>query len=611
MKQTESREPAAAHSAARIDTIDGLREHLQWAIELEHATLPPYLCALYSLDPERNPEAVEVVSSVFSEEMLHLALAANLLNAVGGGPRLDPARMLPPHPRPLPHGDRSLELSLLPFGVEALEMFLRIERPAPPGAAAEGDQYETIGQFYAAVEQGLRHLCDRLGEQAVFSGDPARQLGAGHFRHTAGKLVVVRDLASALAALEEIVEQGEGTSRGEVWDGDQDVFHPDRDEVGHYYRFQELRIGRRYRRGDTPQSGPTGEAVAVDWAGVRPMRRNPRLADHAPGSAIRTAQEEFNQTYGDILHLLEQAFNGNPRLLRVAVATMYQLKAQAQALMRLPDDDGTTAGPTFEYVESDPRRWDAGDEQRIVVLSNGPYIVFGGVPLRRKTKIVSAENNALTWKTGEALETEQTYALCRCGHSGTKPFCDGTHAAIGFDGTETAGERPYRELQHVHDGVGISAQRVGELCVHAAFCIGRTRPIAEMLADTDDSDVRSDIMGRIDHCPSGSYSYALQRGGDTIEADLPRAVSVLEEEDGLAGALWVTGGVPVLRADGRPLEARNRMTLCRCGHSANKPLCDGTHRKIGFREEPPAGDHRQGTAPAAARETRDETTSAT
>ncbi|NUT41381.1 MAG: hypothetical protein HOV86_15475, partial [Thermoactinospora sp.] len=74
---------------ARIDTLDSLRRHLQWAVELEHATLPPYLCALYSIDQERNPDAATVVESVFVEEMLHLALAANLLNAVGGAPRLD------------------------------------------------------------------------------------------------------------------------------------------------------------------------------------------------------------------------------------------------------------------------------------------------------------------------------------------------------------------------------------------------------------------------------------------------------------------------------------------------------------------------------------------
>ncbi|MFI6290514.1 ferritin-like domain-containing protein [Nonomuraea sp. NPDC050790] len=562
---------------SRIGTLDSLREHLQWAIELEHATLPPYLCALYSLDPERNPEAAQVVAGVFTEEMLHLALVANLLNAVGGSPRLDTPEMLPPHPRPLPHSD--LRLDLLPFGREALEMFLRLERPAAPGAPPEGDAYETIGQFYDAVEQGLRYLCEELGEPAVFTGDPARQLTDAHFRHTAGRLIAVEGLDSALAALEEIVEQGEGTARGEVWDGDPDMFHPERDEVAHYYRFLELKHGRRYQRGDTPESGPTGEPITLDPAGVHPMRPNPQPAE--PGSALRTAQEEFNNTYCAILHLLEQAFNGNPRLLAVATGTMYALKEQALALMRTPDG----GGPTFEYVPPARRHWITGDRRRIVVLRDGPYVVYGGIPLRRKRKVVSADYDALTWQTGEPLETEDTYALCRCGRSRSKPFCDGTHALIGFDGKETAGTRLYREMQHVHDGVGISAQRVGELCIHAAFCIGHTRPIAKMLDDTEDSDVRSNIMGRIDHCPSGSYSYALERGGTTIEVDLPVAISVLEEEHDQASALWVTGGIPVVRSDGLPLETRNRMTLCRCGHSASKPLCDGTHRAIGFREE--------------------------
>ncbi|MCT9933919.1 ferritin-like protein [Planotetraspora sp. A-T 1434] len=353
MKNLEPQGTAAAPGPARIDTLDSLREHLQWAVELEHATLPPYLCALYSLDPERNPEAVEVLGSVFAEEMLHLALAANLLNAVGGRPRFDMPGVLPPYPRRLPHSD--LELSLLPFGPEALEMFLRLERPAPPDAPAEGDGYETIGQFYDAIEQGLRHLCEQLGEREVFCGDPARQVSGSHFRHTAGSLFAVEGLKSALGALEEIVEQGEGTARGVVWDGDQDVFHPDRDEVAHYYRFQELKLGRRYRRGDTPKSGPTGEPISMNLAAVRPMRPNPRLSDHAPGSAIRTAQEEFNRTYCTLLNQLEQAFNGDPKLLGVAVGTMYALKAQASALMLVPDEDGTTAGPTFDYVPPEQR----------------------------------------------------------------------------------------------------------------------------------------------------------------------------------------------------------------------------------------------------------------
>jgi ferritin-like protein len=93
---------AVADPASRrfgIATLESLREHLQWAIELEHSILPPYLCALYSLDPARNPAAAEVVLSVFLEEMLHTTLAANLLNAVGGRPQLHTPRMLPSYPR--------------------------------------------------------------------------------------------------------------------------------------------------------------------------------------------------------------------------------------------------------------------------------------------------------------------------------------------------------------------------------------------------------------------------------------------------------------------------------------------------------------------------------
>jgi hypothetical protein len=339
-------------AAGPIGTVESLRRHLQWAVELEHATLPSYLCALYSIDSERNPDAADVVGSVFVEEMLHLALAANVLNAVGGRPRLDMPGMLPEYPRALPHGDKAFQLSLLPFGSDAIEMFLQLERPEPPGAPPEADRYETIGQFYDAVEDGLRDLCRREGEGAVFSGDPARQVSSGPFAHTTGRLIPVDGLESALAALEEIVEEGEGTSRGgDVWDGDRDVFHPEREEVAHYYRFEELRVGRRFRRGDTPQSGPTGDTVAVDLDGVRPMRPNPRMSDHAPDHPIRVAQEEFNLAYRGLLRSIEWAFDGEPETLDPAVGTMYDLKVRAQALMEMPDGDGTTAGPTFEYVD--------------------------------------------------------------------------------------------------------------------------------------------------------------------------------------------------------------------------------------------------------------------
>jgi hypothetical protein len=172
-----------------------------------------------------------------------------------------------------------------------------------------------------------------------------------HVYGGSGRLIAVHDLSSALAALDEIVEQGEGAAHVDVWDGDRDMFHPEREEVGHYYRVQELLAGRRYQRGDTPHSGPTGEEIAIDWEGVHPMTRNPCRGDHAEGNAIRTAQDEFNRAYCVLLGQLELAFDGRPERLTDAVRTMYGLKAKAQALMQLPMDDGrTTAGPTFEYV---------------------------------------------------------------------------------------------------------------------------------------------------------------------------------------------------------------------------------------------------------------------
>jgi len=321
--------------------------YLQCAVELEHATLPLYLCALYSLDPGRNPVAAEVLTTVFVEEMLHLTLAANLLNAVGGAPELDHPRLLPGFPRALPHGDETFEVSLLPFGPEALAQLARLERPAEPGSPAQAEGYSTIGQFYTAIRLGLCDLEADIGESALFCGDPARQVTDSFSYGGSGRIICVDDHASAQAALREIVEQGEGGSAA-VWDGDRDMFHPERDEVGHFYRIEELCRGRRFRRGNTPGSGPTGDAIAIDWDGVRPSDRNRRRRGHAD---TRTAQRAFDVTYCDLLAILADTFNGRPERLDVAVGTMYQLKSSAQALMEIPSMNGWSATmPTFEYV---------------------------------------------------------------------------------------------------------------------------------------------------------------------------------------------------------------------------------------------------------------------
>ena len=117
----------------------------------------------------------------------------------------------------------------------------------------------------------------------------------------------------------------------------------------------------------------------------------------------------------------------------------------------------------------------------------------------------------------------------------------------------------------------------------------REAGIAQFVAATDDTKVRSLVMAMVERCPSGALTYRVEADGPDIEPDLPQQMAVTTEitsEGPIAGPLWVTGGIPVVRSDGQPFETRNRVTLCNCGHSSCKPLCDGTHRDMAKRRRP-------------------------
>jgi CDGSH-type Zn-finger protein len=561
-----------------VTTLNDLREHLQWAIELEHSTLPPYLCALYSIKPGTNGPAVSVITSVFIEEMLHMTLAANLLNAVGGAPSLDHAEFIPRYPTYLPHSADAFQVSLEPFSPAAIETFLKIERPEESGAASEAEGYETIGQFYQAIEEGLKRLCGELGEAQVFTGDPARQILPDTFRYSgSGRVILVSDLASALAAIDEIEEQGEGLKHAEVWDGDRDMFHPEREEVAHYFRFTEIARGRTFRRGDTPASGPSGPPFEVDWSAVYPMRPNPRTQDFHGGSAIVAAMGEFNLAYSDLLRDLHRAFNGERERLARTLPAMMQLKTMAQRLMQMPAEDGRTAGPSFEYMPPVTAMRGANAAFRITVQEHGPYLVSGGVPINRKSIVHSDQHEPLTWRKHAVLEADSTYRLCRCGHSSQKPFCDNTHATIGFDGTETAPTAPSATRARRFSGSGMTMTDDSIFCMHGGFCGNKVEKVWDMVKRSDDTRVKFALMQMIERCPSGKLGYEVD--GVPIEPDLPQAVSVTTD-----GPYWVTGGIPVTMANGETLEVRNRVTLCRCGQSKIKPLCDGSHVEAGFKD---------------------------
>jgi CDGSH-type Zn-finger protein len=222
------------------------------------------------------------------------------------------------------------------------------------------------------------------------------------------------------------------------------------------------------------------------------------------------------------------------------------------------------------------------DTKQIEVCCNGPYTVTGAIPLVGKTQVVSEYGEPLTWKKEGEFQTEIAYFLCRCGHSSCKPFCDGTHIKIKFDGTETTPTSLTAERRERFPGsTNIVIRKDMELCTEAGFCGNRVTSIAEMATHTDDTQVRALAIAMIEHCPSGSLTYAFGEGETDVEADLPQQIAVTTEvlsEGSIEGPLWVTGNIPIIRSDGKPVEHRNRVTLCNCGLSQHKPLCDGTHR---------------------------------
>ncbi len=216
---------------------------------------------------------------------------------------------------------------------------------------------------------------------------------------------------------------------------------------------------------------------------------------------------------------------------------------------------------------------------RVKVQPNGPYVVSGAVPVTRATIVASDEGGPSGWRTTADLGARTVVALCRCGGSAHKPFCDGTHAAKNFDGTETAPTSTYDERAKSYEGTGVVVRDDRGICEHAGFCGNRLTNVWKMVEQTEDPAIRGQMMAMIGHCPSGALTYRLTVDGPDAEGDLPVAIAATAD-----GPYLVTGAIPVERSDGEPFEPRPRMTLCRCGGSANKPLCDGSHKDNGFRD---------------------------
>jgi CDGSH-type Zn-finger protein len=225
------------------------------------------------------------------------------------------------------------------------------------------------------------------------------------------------------------------------------------------------------------------------------------------------------------------------------------------------------------------------NDARVVVSKDGPYVVSGQIPLAQQIIGADAEGGSERWIEGKSFPVRERYSLCRCGQSGNKPFCDGTHAKIGFEGIETASRQPYLTQARFFDGPTMLLSDMESLCAFGRFC-DPSGKVWNQVRRTDEPEVRAMFVRQVENCPAGRLVAWDKDTRKPVEKELPVSIGVVEDpEQECSGPLWLRGGIGVVSSDGFEYEVRNRVTLCRCGQSSNKPFCDGTHASIKFKDD--------------------------
>jgi hypothetical protein len=341
-------------SAVRPTTVEDAHAMLQTAIGVEFGTLPPYLYALYTIRPGTNAQASQRIKAIAQQEMIHMCLASNILNALGGNPLLKPQAYPGPLPGDIgPPGGQPLTIHLLPFSKDAMKQGMDIEQPENPadfpvvspllGAEFKGGpETMTIGQFYDALDKFLATL-------PADAWHPGRhQIVDDQF--FPGQLFAINDYRDANRAIQEIVSEGEGHKENPL---------DFQDEVSHYYRFGEMynnKVLTKTYTGLHYQYGPA--SLDIDYALAYPAIADPGEHDFSQDSAAaQAAQAQCSVTYAALVENLQMALTGTDGALGMAVQAMFALRTAAMAAVKVPLADGKVSGPAFLYQPSMEAGW--------------------------------------------------------------------------------------------------------------------------------------------------------------------------------------------------------------------------------------------------------------
>ena len=644
-----------------VDTREELLYLLTRASELEHDLACVYLYAGYSLKNHVDeggvtPEELEIVrgwkrklAGVAVEEMLHLAQVSNILTAVGGAPHFARSNF----PLPASTYPFGIALTLEPFSQALIERLVCYELPEkgvlPDDRSAFYDairarvtagfdqseairvqsalepfdiDFRTVGEFYHKVETAFHNI----PEERLFIGPPEAQANPKYL-DLGGVLVEVKDKASAIRAIEMIIEQGESPTSE----------HPD----AHFVVFDTIRKEFEDLTARAEESGRVFDPV-------RPLISNPTTRGYAeaPGSCRITdavAQELaalFNGTYDLMLMMLlrffahegetEEQFRMLARgTLRIMASVLRPLGEALAKTPAGPEYKGKMAGPGFGFNRNvhllshresawilflerlydlaarltqlsdqatmPPEVQEAAAALESVAEHLTPFIppAFAQTMRDSATKrcartCVRPELNGplivrnlrkLTNSKGESLGVRPIVALCRCGGSNIKPYCDGTHARNGFSSAKSPQRTPDR--LDSYEGHGITVRDNRGTCCHFGNCTDHLPQVFHakgepfVSADGADADAIDQIVRQ---CPSGALGFV--RDGKTYEGE------TREQEIYVANnaSYYVRGSIGL---EGEPMnEGANRehFALCRCGQSKNKPFCDGTHWWVKFND---------------------------